>query len=130
MMIDIDDFKKLNDSYGHQNGDIVLKKISNILRESSRDGDYVCRYGGEEFSIILTQTNKEQSYIIAERIRQRIAKYSFPKFSSEQHLTITVSIGLATLPGEGNRTKEALITQADKAMYSAKFSGKNQTCCL
>ncbi|MBN1869476.1 MAG: sensor domain-containing diguanylate cyclase [Candidatus Omnitrophica bacterium] len=127
IMIDIDNFKKVNDTYGHQNGDIVLKKMANILRESSREGDYVCRYGGEEFSIILTQTNKDQGFIIAERIRQRIAEYCFPKFSSEEHLKISVSVGLAVFPDHA-QTKETLIAAADKAMYRAKLSGKNQTC--
>ena len=127
IMIDIDNFKELNDTYGHQNGDIVLKEMANILRDSSRDGDYVCRYGGEEFSVILTQTNKDHGFIIAERIRQKIEKYCFPKFSPEEQLKITVSIGLATFP-EDAQTKESLIAYADKAMYSAKFSGKNRTC--
>ena len=126
MMIDIDNFKKLNDSYGHQNGDIVLKEMANILRDFSREGDFVCRYGGEEFSVILTQTNKDQGYAIAERIRRKIGEYSFPEFSSENQLKVTVSIGLAAFP-ENARDKESLITQADKAMYTAKFSGKNQT---
>lgn len=127
IMIDIDNFKELNDMYGHQNGDIVLKEMANILRDSSRDGDYACRYGGEEFSVILTQTSKDQGYIIAERIRQKIEDYCFPKFSSEEQLKVTVSIGLATFPEDAQR-KESLITKTDKAMYCAKFSGKNQTC--
>jgi len=127
IMIDIDNFKNLNDTYGHQNGDIVLKEVANILRDSSRDGDYACRYGGEEFSIILTQTSKEQGYIIAERIRRNISEYSFLKFSSRDRLEITVSIGLASF-SEDAQTKEALISSADKAMYTAKLSGKNRTC--
>lgn len=128
MMIDVDNFKKLNDSYGHQNGDIVLKEIANILRDSSREGDYVCRYGGEEFSSILTRTNKDQGYIIAERIRQRIAGHPFPAFPPDQHpIQVTVSIGLASFP-EDAATKANLISLADKAMYTAKFSGKNLTC--
>jgi diguanylate cyclase (GGDEF)-like protein len=128
MMIDVDNFKKLNDNYGHQNGDVVLKEIANILRESSRDGDYVCRYGGEEFSIILTQAGPDQGYQIAERIRQEVEKHPLPKFSSDEQLTVTVSIGLALFPNEGTDTKESLISRADKAMYTAKLSGKNQTC--
>jgi len=128
MMIDIDNFKKLNDRYGHQNGDIVLKEIAKILKDFSRDGDYVCRYGGEEFSIILPQTDQEQSYHIAERIRQKIEKNLFPKFSSNQQLVVTVSIGLAIFPNKDIHTKEILINRADKAMYSAKLNGKNQTC--
>lgn len=126
MMIDIDNFKKLNDTYGHQNGDIILKEIANILKLSSRENDYVCRYGGEEFAIILNQTNKDQGFVIAERIRQKIESYSFPKFSSDQNLKVTVSIGISSFP-QDVQTKEELITLADKAMYIAKFSGKNRT---
>jgi len=126
MVIDIDNFKSLNDTYGHQNGDIVLKEIASILGDSSRDIDYVCRYGGEEFTIILTETTKDQGTTIAERIRQKIEQYTFPKFSSNENLKVTVSIGLASFPDDA-KTKEALITKADKAMYVAKFGGKNQT---
>jgi diguanylate cyclase (GGDEF)-like protein len=127
LIIDIDDFKKLNDTFGHQNGDIVLREIADLLKKSSRDIDYVCRYGGEEFSVILIETNADSSYIIAERIRENIAQHTFPKFSSDHPLKVTISIGLATFP-ENGQTKEELINQADKAMYIAKFSGKNRTC--
>ncbi len=127
MILDIDDFKKLNDTHGHQNGDCILKEIAYLLKDSSRENDYVCRYGGEEFSIILTQTHKEQGMTIAERLRQRIAGHPFRLSCAEQPLKITVSIGLAVFPDDA-QTKEELITKADKAMYIAKFSGKNQTC--
>ena len=127
LMIDIDNFKKINDSCGHQNGDVLLRELAKILKNYSRDQDYVCRYGGEEFSIILTNTSKQQGYDIAERIREGIAKYTFSKFHLAQDLTITVSIGLATCPDDVP-TKEELIAKADQAMYIAKFGGKNQTC--
>lgn len=126
-IIDIDNFKKLNDTWGHQNGDLVLQEIANVLRESSRENDYVCRYGGEEFSIILTQTSKELGYVIAERIRDKIAQYNFPKLSLFENLKVTVSIGIATFPQDA-QTKEELIAKADKSMYIAKFGGKNRTC--
>ena len=124
-IIDIDNFKQLNDAYGHQNGDIVLRDLANILRNASREIDYVCRYGGEEFSIILPQTNKQQGFDIAERIRSKTLEYNFPKFNTLE-VKITVSIGLASFPVDAT-TKEDLIAKADKAMYIAKFSGKNQT---
>ncbi|HPN89120.1 MAG TPA: diguanylate cyclase [Candidatus Omnitrophota bacterium] len=127
LMIDMDNFKMLNDQYGHQYGDAILKDIAHILKDSSRETDYVCRYGGEEFAIILTMTKKEQGYAIAERIRQKIEQKEFPKPQSEEPLRITVSIGLATFPDDV-QSKEELITRADKVMYIAKFSGKNQTC--
>ncbi len=129
MILDMDDFKKLNDTCGHQNGDFILKEIARILTDSSRENDYVCRYGGEEFSVILTQTNKEQGMAIAERLRQRIASHPFRIPCAEQPLKVTVSIGLAVSPDDA-QTKEDLIAKADKAMYIAKFSGKNQTCTI
>lgn len=127
LILDIDDFKKLNDTYGHHHGDVVLREIANILKEASRENDYACRYGGEEFAVILTDTTKEQGMVIAERIRTKVAEHSFP-LSQEQESRITVSIGAAAFP-EDVHTKEDLIAKADKAMYIAKFSGKNRTCC-
>ncbi|MBU0468963.1 MAG: sensor domain-containing diguanylate cyclase [Candidatus Omnitrophica bacterium] len=126
LIMDLDNFKILNDSCGHQNGDIILKEVSNLLKDSSREIDYVCRYGGEEFSIILTQTNKEVGYSIAERIRQKIEQHAFPAFSLYHEQKVTVSIGLATFPDDAENNND-LISQADRAMYKAKFSGKNQT---
>ncbi len=127
IIIDIDNFKKLNDEYGHQNGDIVLMELAQILKESARKNDYVCRYGGEEFSMILPQTDKEHAFMLAERIREKIAQHTFPKFSLFANLNVTVSVGLASFP-EDTTIKEDLIAKADKAMYIAKFGGKNRTC--
>jgi diguanylate cyclase (GGDEF)-like protein len=126
-MLDIDDFKKLNDMYGHQHGDVILREVAQILRDSSRDVDYVCRYGGEEFTLILKQTRKEQSIEIAERIRKKIDSHPFPSGTDDHKLKVTVSIGLATYPDDAS-TKKELIDNADRAMYIAKFSGKNKTC--
>ncbi len=126
-IIDIDDFKKLNDNFGHQHGDVILKKLAEIFKEFSRESDYICRYGGEEFSIILIQTSKEKSFDIAERLRKKIEEYPFPGADPDKPLRITISIGLATIPQDAS-TKEELIANADKAMYIAKFSGKNKTC--
>ncbi|PIW63424.1 MAG: hypothetical protein COW13_01820 [Candidatus Omnitrophica bacterium CG12_big_fil_rev_8_21_14_0_65_50_5] len=127
VMLDIDNFKKLNDVYGHQTGDMILKGIANVLKESSRQQDYICRYGGEEFSLILTDTNKEQGHAIAERVRKHIEGLAFPTPKSETPLKVTVSLGLAAFPDNAS-AKDDLIAKADKAMYIAKFSGKNQTC--
>lgn len=126
LILDIDNFKNLNDSHGHQNGDIVLKEIAQIIRDSSRNIDFACRYGGEEFSVILTQSNQEQAWAVAERIRKRIEEFAFPQFNLYKEIKVTISIGLATHK-EGAK-KEDLIAQADKAMYHAKFNGKNQIC--
>lgn len=126
-IIDIDNFKRLNDTYGHQHGDLVLKQLAAIFKESSREVDFICRYGGEEFALILVGTNRQQSLDVSERIRTRIEQHRFPGRQEDQSLSLTVSIGLATYPDDC-QSKEDLIALADKAMYIAKFSGKNKTC--
>ncbi len=127
IILDIDNFKQFNDTYGHQNGDIVLKEVASLLRECCREIDFVCRYGGEEFAIILTQTKKDTAFTIAERIREGIHKHPFSPANSPVYPPISVSVGLAAFPDD-TEAKEELITKADQAMYIAKFSGKNQTC--
>jgi len=133
-MIDIDNFKSLNDSNGHQRGDRVLKQLGEIFKSLSRETDFVCRYGGEEFTVILSQTSRDQAFEIAERLRRHIEGYAFappqsaaPGMPPGPVLHLTVSIGLATYPEDAGG-KEELIGLADKAMYVAKFSGKNRTC--
>ena len=119
MMMDIDDFKKFNDTFGHLAGDEVLRKIALILKENSRKIDVVARYGGEEFALILPYTTKEEAKIIGERIRKRI------EGTKILNKNVTVSIGIASLEDE-NTTKEELIKKADLALYRAKFEGKNK----
>lgn len=120
LMIDIDDFKKYNDSFGHIQGDQVLKEISGIIKDNCRKIDIVCRYGGEEFSLILPSNNKKEALLLAERIRKSVEKnnISGSKF--------TVSIGVASFPQDHARKKE-LIKKADIALYQAKNKGKNRT---
>ncbi len=127
IMIDIDDFKKLNDTYGHQHGDLLLKSLAQILTNSSRDIDFVCRYGGEEFAVILCGANLDQGWDIAERLRKRIEEFKFPSPDGQNSIPLTISVGLANFPDDA-ANKEELIAMADKAMYIAKFSGKNKTC--
>lgn len=127
MIMDIDNFKMLNDTYGHQNGDFILTELAQLLHEASRDSDYICRYGGEEFAMILRFTDKNHSFEIAERVRSKIEGHLFKLPSLAKELKVTVSIGLATFPVDA-QTKEELIANADKAMYIAKFSGRNKTC--
>ncbi len=115
LFIDIDDFKKFNDQNGHQKGDEVLRNIARILKEQSRKIDLVCRYGGEEFAIILPDTTKEEAIRIAERLRTAVESAGLP----------TLSIGVATYPQDA-KTKEELIELADAALYKAKRLGKNQ----
>jgi diguanylate cyclase (GGDEF)-like protein len=119
-MIDIDDFKAFNDTYGHQAGDSIIKEISRIFKDVSRKFDIVARYGGEEFGIILPITKKEEGLVLAERIRKTVE-------TSPSLKNITISIGVASYPEDAQK-KEDLLAGADKALYKAKRSGKNKTC--
>ncbi len=117
-MIDIDDFKYVNDTYGHQKGDEVLKTIGNVLNQNIREMDLAARYGGEELSVVMPNTKAEEAYEIANRIRKEIQSLDFNNFK------ITVSIGIS----QSTRTcsSKTLISLADKALYKAKENGKNQ----
>lgn len=124
ILFDIDDFKHYNDKNGHMAGNDVLKKLSKIIKDGSREIDIVARYGGEEFVLILPQTNKQGGIIVADRILQKIRNTRF-RFGSKQPLgKITVSGGLATFPQDAI-DPDNLFKNADKAMYQAKAYGKN-----
>jgi diguanylate cyclase (GGDEF)-like protein len=127
IMLDIDDFKLYNDMLGHQFGDGILKELASHLKNQSRKMDYVCRYGGEEFAIILPRTDKKEAFYIAERLREHIEKHPFIKDKRLQLKNLTVSLGLATYPENGNTAAE-IIAFSDKTLYQAKKSGKNKTC--
>lgn len=127
MMVDIDYFKNYNDALGHQMGDKVLEEISKVLKDYSRKMDKVCRYGGEEFAIILPQTTKREAYFIAERLREAVEKHPFIQEEVQPTKHITVSIGVATFPEDANNKAE-LIAFGDKLMYRAKEMGRNRTC--
>ncbi|WP_345991491.1 cache domain-containing protein [Sulfurimonas sp. HSL-1716] len=118
-MFDIDNFKEVNDTYGHDVGDVVLKTVTEIVRKYLRSSDIFARYGGEEFMIILPKTVQETSSLIVERIRKSISEHIFEEVG---HLT--VSIGLVTY--RKDETKEAFIKRADLALYNAKENGKNR----
>lgn len=126
VMLDIDDFKVYNDQFGHQAGDMILKELAGLLKKQSRKMDYVCRYGGEEFTIILPQTEKKEAFLISERLRENIGKHSFIHQESLPKKALTVSIGLATYPQDGSNPSE-LISYSDKVLYQAKEKGKNNT---
>jgi diguanylate cyclase (GGDEF)-like protein len=119
MLIDIDDFKKINDTHGHLKGDEVLAQIGKIIADNIRDSDLAARYGGEELAVILPQTNIGGAYKIAERIRKEVFGYF------KDDLGVTISIGLSCLE-KGTDTSEILIAHADKALYKAKSAGKNR----
>ena len=125
LMIDIDDFKQANDTYGHLVGDVILKSLGAILKESTREIDLVSRYGGEEFTVGLPETGADGALIVAERIRRRVAENIFKAY--DEKLKITVSIGISVYPKDSAKTRD-LIERADKAMYTAKKMGKNLVC--
>jgi diguanylate cyclase (GGDEF)-like protein len=122
IMIDIDDFKKINDNYGHQSGDNILKEIASILKSLVRITDHAVRYGGEEFAIILSQTAREHGRVFADRIVKGVATSKLKGLSHNE--TVTVSAGLAGYPDDA-RTHDFLIKRADEALYKAKKMGKN-----
>ena len=124
IMLDIDDFKAINDTYGHQQGDVVLKRVAHVLIDSSREVDHPARYGGEELAVILPHTDLEGAYAIAERIRVAIESLRVPRIDSQGSLRITASLGVAT---SVDADKDALIAEADAALYEAKRQGKNRT---
>jgi len=124
IMLDIDDFKTINDTYGHPQGDVVLKHVARALRETSRETDAPARYGGEEMALILPHTDLEGSYAIAERLRSSIEALRIPRLDQQGSLRVTASVGVAA---NTDGDKEALIAEADNALYAAKRQGKNRT---
>ncbi|MDP1759851.1 MAG: sensor domain-containing diguanylate cyclase, partial [Thermodesulfovibrionales bacterium] len=124
LLADIDFFKKINDTYGHPAGDLVLKEVSKIIREAIRDIDIPARYGGEEFAAILPRTDSKGAMNIAERLRRAVMSASFSSDTSS--LKVTLSIGIATTPSDA-KTKEELIEKADEALYFAKHNGRNRS---
>lgn len=126
VLADIDNFKNINDTYGHVVGDDVLRVISEQLAQTLRQVDVVGRWGGEEFVMLLPDTTAEQAQIIVERIRKQIAAISFPLSSTSGSFSTTVSFGICALPLQNNSIKD-YISCADKALYQAKDNGRNQS---
>ncbi|MBK5240472.1 diguanylate cyclase [Clostridium sp.] len=126
LIIDIDFFKKVNDTYGHLSGDAVLHQLGTLLSISSRSFDTVSRIGGEEFSVILPDCPSHQAIEVAERLRVSVETYQFI-ISDEVKINITISIGAATYP-DNVADLDNLINEADNALYSAKRTGRNKVC--
>lgn len=124
VMIDIDHFKKINDTLGHPAGDTVLIQVSALLLREARQYDEVARYGGEEFAILLPETTLDDSVQIAERLRQRIAEHAIHIDGKRIH--VTASFGVASFPAAGVHTIGDLLKVADEALYKAKYGGRNR----
>jgi diguanylate cyclase (GGDEF)-like protein len=128
LMLDIDHFKRVNDSYGHSVGDVVLQSVGKVLRDSCRVYDVPGRYGGEEFCIVLPETKLGNTTVVAERIRQRLATTALSV--GDTAVTVTASIGIAgvddEMPDQQVLSPAALIDRADRALYTAKHRGRNR----
>jgi diguanylate cyclase (GGDEF)-like protein len=124
IMLDIDDFKAINDTYGHPQGDFVLQAVARVVRDNSRDADTPARYGGEEMALVLPHTDLDGAYAIAERVRAAIEALEIPRTDGEGVLRTTASVGVAATR---DGTRESLIAEADAALYDAKRQGKNRT---
>ena len=125
LMVDLDHFKKVNDTYGHLVGDVVLREVAGLIKQSIREIDFVARYGGEEFSLILPDTDKAGAIMVAERISGVVSKQKIRAF--DEIVNVTVSIGVGSFP-ENTLHSDMLVEIADKALYQAKVSGRNRVC--
>ena len=126
-MIDIDNFKKCNDTYGHLVGDTVLREVADRLKISVREVDMIARYGGEEFCVILPETTKDLALTVAERLRKSVEAKTVKAF--DEKINVTVSVGITTYP-EGGEDVTSLIDSADTALYKAKRKGRNMVIAV
>ena len=126
LMFDIDFFKKFNDTYGHECGDFVLISVADIIKKSLRDVDVASRYGGEEFTVLLCDTDKDGAMIVAERIRSAIDEHDF--VYNDQHLHVTISVGVSVFDADTNlvNSPNCFVNQADQALYVSKSNGRNR----
>ncbi|MGO9432967.1 MAG: GGDEF domain-containing protein, partial [Terracidiphilus sp.] len=124
LMIDIDHFKRFNDLYGHEAGDMLLRELGALLRAQVRGGDIACRYGGEEFLLIMAETEPQAGYRRAEDIRRQVSGLQV-RYHGETLRKITVSIGVAEFPAQGE-SGTALVSAADEALYRAKREGRDR----
>ncbi len=128
IMCDIDHFKKINDTYGHQTGDKILQNLANIWKEMIRDSDSIYRYGGEEFIIMAPHTIKEEAFQLAERLRRKVKNYKFVIDPSGNYIQLTISLGVTQV--EPKEDIEHALERVDKALYMAKNQGRDRTIVL
>ena len=127
LMIDIDDFKDYNDQNGHPAGDEALKRLARIMSRAIRGCDYIARYGGDEFVVVLPETDQSEAKLIGERLRVLVKQTKFKPRSAKKQWEFTVSLGLATYPQDA-QTPEDLVKRADEALYQAKALSRNKLC--
>ncbi|HSY39029.1 MAG TPA: GGDEF domain-containing protein [Polyangia bacterium] len=124
VMFDIDHFKKVNDTHGHQAGDLVLSEIATLLTGALRAEDVFARYGGEEFAVICRGTDLSQAQVVGERMRKAVEKHRFTFEGT--HIPVTISVGIAGLPDPAVKDATDLVSRADKALYQSKHGGRNR----
>ncbi len=129
VMLDIDHFKKVNDTYGHQSGDMVLEKLGKIISDFLRKSDFAARYGGEEFAILMPETTKENACFAAERLRKKVEEEVFEINTEPDRIKLTISLGTAEATKDMENWHQ-LVEMADKALYMAKQSGRNRNYCI
>jgi diguanylate cyclase (GGDEF)-like protein len=127
LMLDVDHFKRFNDTWGHDGGDMVLRELASLMRHLFRGEDVACRYGGEEFVVLLTDTALEAAQARAEEFREAVHHLSV-EYRRQTMGAITISIGIAAFPDQG-LTPDTLIEAADRALYQAKAAGRDRTIC-
>lgn len=125
IMMDIDHFKLLNDTYGHPKGDQVLAALGKVLSNSLRAADFSFRYGGEEFAILLPETRLEGAFLVAESLREKVSKTTSPVLGEDAERQVTISLGVSCFPNDGNTTDQ-LLKHADNCLYKAKKQGRNR----
>jgi diguanylate cyclase (GGDEF)-like protein len=125
LLLDIDHFKKVNDTYGHPAGDVILKKLAEMIRKATRASDFVVRYGGEEFVVVMTASNQDQAFHYIDRLREVVAAAEFPVPGHSAPLKVTISAGVSSFPDDGQSTTD-LLKAADQALYAAKAGGRNR----
>lgn len=126
VLCDIDFFKSYNDTYGHAEGDEILRRLSGAIKSQCRSGDVAYRYGGEEFLIILPEQTKSSGVAVAERLRQSVEDLQIPRSTGESPEVVTISAGVAAASEDDEKSSEALLKEADDALYEAKEAGRNR----
>ncbi|MFH2144708.1 MAG: diguanylate cyclase [Candidatus Omnitrophota bacterium] len=126
IMVDIDYFKNINDRYGHSQGDIVLKKLANLIKDGIRNIDILCRYGGDEIVIISPHTNLENAQVLAERLKNKVKSYNFEEINPP--LEVALSLGVVSFPDNAELSFDIIVQALDKQLYKAKHGGRDKIC--